>query len=95
MWRFGLLFMRGNLLGFRRRRSWPREHSTFGEISGAPFSEQRYEGPMVASALLEKIVRLPSGSPYLAIHLLEERIAPLVALLVVSHQLELLHGKVL
>jgi hypothetical protein len=26
-----------------------------------------------------------SGSPYLAIHLLEERIAPLVALLVIAH----------
>jgi hypothetical protein len=33
----------------------------------------------------EESVRLLSGSPYLAIHLLEERIALLVALLVIAH----------
>ena len=47
-----------------------------------------------ALALLPMIVRFLSGSPYLAIHLLKERLAPLVALLVIAKELELLHGKV-
>src|SRR5215217_4282774 len=42
----------------------------------------------------EENVRLLLGSPYLAIHLLEERVALLVALLVIANLLQLLHGKV-
>src|SRR5215207_6610303 len=42
----------------------------------------------------EENVRLLVGSPYLAIHLLEERVALLVALLVIANLLQLLHGKV-
>jgi hypothetical protein len=38
------------------------------------------------------IVRLLLASPYLAIHLLKERLAPLVALLVIANQLKLLYG---
>src|SRR5215212_11738209 len=37
------------------------------------------------------VVGLLLGSPYLAIHLLKERLAPLVALLVIAHQLQLLY----
>src|SRR5829696_5054447 len=37
------------------------------------------------------VVGLLLASPYLAIHLLEERLAPLVALLVIAHQLQLLY----
>jgi hypothetical protein len=36
------------------------------------------------------VVGLLLGSPYLAIHLLEERLAPLVELLVIADQLQLL-----
>ena len=38
-----------------------------------------------ALALLPRIVRLLLSSPYLAIHLLKERLAPLVALLVIAN----------
>src|ERR687894_565578 len=41
------------------------------------------------------VVGLLLGSPYLAIHLLEERLAPLVALLVIAHQLQLLYRETL
>jgi hypothetical protein len=43
-----------------------------------------------APALLPMVVGLLLGSPYLAIHLLEERLAPLVELLVIADQLQLL-----
>jgi hypothetical protein len=39
----------------------------------------------VVPALLPMIVRLLLGGPYLAIHLLKERLAPLVALLVIAN----------
>jgi hypothetical protein len=48
----------------------------------------------ITPALFSMIVRPLSGCPYLAIHLLKERLAPLVALLVIANHLELLYGKV-
>src|SRR5215212_6475985 len=44
-----------------------------------------------APALLPMVVGLLLGSPYLAIHLLKERLALLVALLVIAHQLQLIY----
>ena len=48
----------------------------------------------IIPALFSMIVRPLLGCPYLAIHLLKERLAPLVALLVIANHLELLYGKV-
>jgi hypothetical protein len=48
----------------------------------------------VQSPLTPRIVRLLLGSPYLAIQLLEERLALFVELLVIANQLQLLYGKV-
>src|SRR5215212_1208831 len=42
----------------------------------------------------KQALRGGGGVPYLAVHLFEERLAPLVELLVVAHQLQLLHRKV-
>src|SRR5215212_536062 len=58
-------------------------------------TKRRARGPgQLSQALLPSIVRLFLGSPYLAVHPLEKRLAPLVELLVIANQLELVHGKV-
>src|SRR5215218_1927125 len=48
----------------------------------------------MARPFFPMVVWLLSGRPYLAIQLLEERLALLIELLVIAHQLQLLHGEI-
>ena len=70
--------------------------SLFGLATRASLLRKCKEGKVTGTSALSPspmIVRLFLGGPYLAVHPLEERLASLVALLVVANQLELLHGE--
>ena len=67
--------------------------SLFGLATRASLLRKCKEGKVTGTSALPMIVRRLLGGPYLAVHPLEERLASLVALLVVANQLELLHGE--